>query len=252
MAHAGTTNFDLTDVPGRWFDAGVDIARTRSLSIAAHGEVIKFRQEGSIMGTLVWTVPDPPSPAPLERPEDMRPSRPCLRLLCPRLALLLSLMLLAGLAGCGPASSDNAPSLESRAGVGGLPLSKQGPSPHNAPFTPVTPAASPVPLASGNETGSASGRETVPGGDSPHAVAVPSSKPADPVDTLVVPAWMAKELDSPDVGVRLRALETWVLSAPPGAVDPLILAYEDKDERVRARAMELIEQDWARKAEAEQ
>ncbi len=79
MAHAGTTNFDLTDVPGRWFDAGVDIARTRSLSIAAHGEVIKFRQEGSIMGTLVWTVPDPPSPAPLERPEDMRPSRPCLR-----------------------------------------------------------------------------------------------------------------------------------------------------------------------------
>jgi hypothetical protein len=62
---------------------------------------------------------------------------------------------------------------------------------------------------------------------------------------------MAKELDSPDVGTRLRALETWAQSAPPGAVDPLILAYEDKDERVRARAMELIEQDWARAADAE-
>ena len=62
---------------------------------------------------------------------------------------------------------------------------------------------------------------------------------------------MAKELNSPDVGVRLRALETWVQSAPPGAVDPLILAYKDKDERVRARAMELIEEDWAREPEAE-
>jgi hypothetical protein len=31
----------------------------------------------------------------------------------------------------------------------------------------------------------------------------------------------------------------------------LILAFEDKDERVRARAQQLIEQDWARKAEAE-
>ena len=63
---------------------------------------------------------------------------------------------------------------------------------------------------------------------------------------------MAKELDSPDVGYRIRALETWAQSAPPGAVDPLIMAYEDKDERVRARAMELIEQDWARAADAEQ
>ena len=72
------------------------------------------------------------------------------------------------------------------------------------------------------------------------------------MDALVVPEWMAKELNSPDVGARIRALETWVQSAPPGSIDPLILAYEDKDERVRARAMELIEQDWARAADAEQ
>ncbi|SRR5712692_3207339 len=248
MAHAGTTNFDLTDVPGRWFDAGVDIARTRSLSIAAHGEVIKFRQEGSIMGTLVWTVPDPPSPAPLERPEDMRPSRPCLRLLCPRLALLLSLMLLAGLAGCGPASSDNAPSPESRASVGGSLLSEQGPLPRNDAFTPK---ASPLPLALVNGTGSASGTGTVPGGDSLHAVSVPSSESPHSVDGLVVPEWMDQKLNSPNVRVRLRALETWAQSAPPGAVDPLILAFEDKDERVRARAQQLIEQDWERKADAE-
>jgi HEAT repeat protein len=63
---------------------------------------------------------------------------------------------------------------------------------------------------------------------------------------------MAKELDSPDVATRIRALETWAQSAPPGAVDPLIAALDDNDERVQARAMELIDQDWARTADAEQ
>ena len=181
---------------------------------------------------------------PPERSEDMRPSRS-------RLALLLSLTLLAGLVGCGQTSSDKASSLESRASVGGQPLSKQGPSPGSNPLTPVTPAASPVPLASGDKPGIPSGKETVTGGERPLAVPAPSSQPADSVDALVVPAWIAKELDSPDAGARIRALETWVQSAPPGSIDPLILAYEDKDERVRARAMELIEQDWARAADAE-
>ena len=179
-----------------------------------------------------------------ERSEDMRPSRSCQ-------ALFLSLLLLAGLAGCGQTSSDSAPSLGSRASVGGPPLSKQGPSPGNNPLTPVTPAASPVPLASGDKPGIPSGKGTVPGGDRPPAVTVPSSQSADSADALVVPAWMAKELDSPDAGVRIRALETWVQSAPPGSIDPLILAYEDKDERVRVRAMELTEQDWARAGNAE-
>ena len=62
---------------------------------------------------------DPASTTSPERSEDMHPPRPCPYLLCPRLALLLSLMLLAGLASCGPASSDNAPVLELRANVGG-------------------------------------------------------------------------------------------------------------------------------------
>jgi len=61
---------------------------------------------------------------------------------------------------------------------------------------------------------------------------------------------MAQKLNSPKVRVRLQALETWAQSAPPGSIDPFILAFEDKDERVRARAQQLIEQDWARKAEA--
>jgi HEAT repeat protein len=56
---------------------------------------------------------------------------------------------------------------------------------------------------------------------------------------------MAQKLNSPKVRVRLQALETWAQSAPPGAIDPLILAFEDPDPRVRARAQQLIEQDWA-------
>jgi hypothetical protein len=168
---------------------------------------------------------------PHEQSEDMR-------LLRSYLAILLSLMLLAGFAGCGPASSDNAPNLESSASVG-------GPSPRNDAFIP---AASPQ--ASVNRPDSASGMETVAEVDSPHAVSVLSSEPGHPIDGLVVPEWMAQKLSSPKVRVRLQALETWAQSAPPGAVDPLILAFEDKDQRVRARAQQLIEQDWARKAEA--
>ena len=167
----------------------------------------------------------------------MRPSRSCL-------AMLVTLMLLTGLAGCGPASSDNTPSLGPNASMDGPSLSKQGSSPRNDAFTS---AASPVSLASANGTGTG----TVSQGDSSHAVPVIPPEPGHPVDNLVVPAWVAKELDSPDARVRLRALESWVQSAPPGMVDRLILALEDKDERVRARAMELVEQAWAREAEAE-
>jgi hypothetical protein len=99
----------------------------------------------------------------------------------------------AGRAGCGPASSDNAPNLESRTNVGGPPLSKQGPSRRNDAFTP---AASSLPFASVNGTGSASGTGTVLGGDSPHAVHVLSSEPGHPLDGLVVPEWMAQKLNS--------------------------------------------------------
>jgi len=168
------------------------------------------------------------------------------------LTLFLCLMLLAGLAGCGQASSDKAPSLESRASVGVPPPSKQGPSSGNNPLTPVTPAAAPVPLASENKTDIVAGNGTVPGGGGPSTAPVPSTKSADSPEPPVVPAWMAKELDSPDVATRIRALETWAQSAPPGAVDPLIAALDDNDERVQARAMELIDQDWARTADAEQ
>lgn len=90
-------------------------------------------------------------------------------------------------------------------------------------------------------------------GDSSKTAPAPSAKSADPMDTLVVPAWIAKDLNSPDAGTRLQALETWVMFAPAGSIDPLIQAYaSNDDDRVRARAMELIEQDWAHAAGAGQ
>lgn len=70
---------------------------------------------------------------------------------------------------------------------------------------------------------------------SPQAVPDLSSEPGHPVWGLVVPELMAQKLNSPNVRVRLRALEAWARSTPPGAVDPFILAFEDPDERARAR-----------------
>lgn len=66
----------------------------------------------------------------------------------------------------------------------------------------------------------------------------------NPARPLVVPEAPAKELASPDIQVRLQVLDRWRHSAPIGAVDPLMVALEDEDERVQARALELLVQDW--------
>jgi len=178
----------------------------------------------------------PSSPALSERFEQRPPRPPSRHLPTARCALLASLMLCGGLAGCGPAS-DNPPNVGPQASVDRL-------FPRNDAFAPP---AHPLPLASINGAMSASGRGTAPEVDSPHALPV-LSEPTHPVEGLVVPESMAQRLNSPSVHVRLRALEAWARDAPPGAVDPFILAFEDKDERVRARAQKLLEQDWARKA----
>lgn len=99
------------------------------------------------------------------------------------LILLLGLMLLAGVAACGPAPSDQAPSLESRASVAGpseLPaLLPKNPSPHSAPLA-SNPAS---PLAEQQD------------------------EPAPLPEQLVLPQWIAQALDAPEVPVRLRVLD---------------------------------------------
>ena len=169
----------------------------------------------------------------------MRPLRPCLRVLCPRLAWRLNLLLLVGLSACGPAPSDHAPSLEPRASLGGPsespPVSQPSPSSHH---DPVTPAASPVPLAAPL----ASNHEPAP-----EAQEAPAPLP----EHLVLPQWIAQALASPEVPVRLRALDLWAQQGPEAPLDPLVVALDDKDDDVRAKAMALIERQWAVAQEAE-
>jgi len=154
-----------------------------------------------------------------------------MRLSVLHLAWLLGLMLLAGPSGCGSSSPGDPANVESHAAMAEPSPSAQAPVSGNAT---ATLAATPVPLASGlSPAGHGEARQA---------------------ETLVDPAWMAKELDSPDIQVRLRALDRWGQQAPTGSVDVLLLALEDEDERVQARALALIEQDeqdWVRAQAAE-
>ncbi len=140
----------------------------------------------------------------------------------PRLAWLLVLLFFAGLAACGPASSGNAPNLEPGASIGDLPMSPKG---------------------------------SILGTDQINLVTIPSptsaarDASARPDEPLVVPEWIATGLASPDVHVRLHVLDRWVQQDRTGSVDPLMLALNDPNERVRTRALQLIEQDWAKAAE---
>ena len=206
----------------------------------------------------------------------MRLSRLSLLPVCLRLMLPMSLLLIAGLSGCGPASPDNAPTLGSRASQGESALSQKNQPPRTDPFAlaPSSATASLVPLASENGMGPVPEKGRAPvGGDSPNAApipsakqvnpkdtlvtvperetpSIPSAKSANPMDALVIPEWIAKDLHSPDVDTRLRALETWAKTTPTGSIDPLNLATGNDDARTLARALELIEQDLARTAEA--
>ena len=152
----------------------------------------------------------------------MRPLRPCVNLLCPRLALLLGFLLLVGLSGCGPAPSDHAAHIEPQASVAA----------HEA-------------RGAGRAGGSSEG--LVPLASSHAPLAAPARSAAPPS----VPLWMAPAPASPEVPGRLRALETWAQQPRTGSVDPLLLAVDDPDERVRAQAFALLDDDWARELAAE-
>lgn len=75
---------------------------------------------------------------------------------------------------------------------------------------------------------------------------------AKPPEHVVLSESIAKELDSPDVSVRLRALDLWVQQGPKASLDPLVVALDDEDETVRAKAMALIEQQEAIEPEREE
>ena len=149
-----------------------------------------------------------------------------MRLRRSRLVWLLGLMFLAGLGACGPAPSDRTSSLEQGASLGGP--SRSPSVSQSAPATrtdPVTPTASSAPLLSSR---------------SPDV-----HVQAHPTETLIGPDWMSAALASPDVRVRLWALDHWEQQAPRESIDLLIAALDDEDEDVQARASEILERFWA-------
>ena len=153
---------------------------------------------------------------------------------------LLALALLAALSGCGPAPSDQAPSRESRASVArpseSPPVSQSSPSVHNDPVTPV---ASPAPLAA-------------PLASNPAPAPDQQDEPAPLPKQLVLLQWIAQALDAPEVPVRLRVLDLWGQQGPEAPLDPLVVALDDADDDVRTKAMAIIERHWAVAQEVEQ
>ena len=153
------------------------------------------------------------------------------------IAVLVTLSL-AGLSGCGPAGPDHAPSLESHASLG-VPAKSQAAIqgtavPRNGPFTL---AARPGPLIGLPWSNQA-----------PIAV---QEEPAPMPEQLVLPTWIAQALDAPKVSVRLQALDMWAQQGAQAPLDPLVAALDDEDDGVRAKAMAIIEQNWALNQETE-
>jgi len=153
------------------------------------------------------------------------------------IAALFSLNL-AGLLGCGSAVSDNASSSKSRASLSAPPKSQpvlQGTAvPLNGPFALTTSPGSLAGIAWSNQ-----------------APVANQEGPAPMPERLVLPTWIAQDLDAPEVSVRLQALDMWAQQGTQAPLDPLVVALDDEDDDVRAKAMAIIEQNWAIEEDAD-
>lgn len=148
--------------------------------------------------------------------------------LLPLLAWLLIPMLLSWLSGCGPAGPEDTANPESHASLNKAPE----PPPVSRPNQNSTSVAPPAPSVQ-NQTLASVGKEE------------------PPPEELVLPTWIAQALVTPDVSVRLRALDMWAQQGTQAPLDPLIVALDDKDEDVRMKAMTILEENWAAEQEAD-
>ncbi len=196
------------------------VERMKTLAVA-HSEMIVVGCSSNFVGAS---------------PTDMRPLSLCIHLLYLRPAWFLGLILLSGLSGCGPAASDHATSLEPRASLG-TPSKSQSVSQHSHSLVSRNyqspPSASYAPLAA--ETGAS------------HSTA-PAAQ--EEPEQLVLPTWIAQALKAPEVSVRLQALDMWASQGAEASLDPLVVALDDENDDVRAKAMAIIEQHWAVEDEA--
>jgi len=156
----------------------------------------------------------------------------------PGMIAVLFYLNLVGLSGCGPAASDHAPNPQTHASLGApsdsRPVLQGTVVPRNGPFTL---AASAGPLAAPPTSYQAS--------------AAAQEEPTPLPDHLALPLWIAQALDAPEVSVRLQALDMWAQQGAQAPLDPLVVALDDEDDDVRAKAMAIIEQNWETEQEAE-
>lgn len=147
--------------------------------------------------------------------------------------MLLAVSLVVGLVGCGPPTQEEPVRTIASAARGGL-------------LVPAREGNSLIPVA------------TTPPSDRPSRPSLTtdprpdaSEEPASLPEFLVLPEWIARALDAPDVQVRLQALDRWAQQGPSASLDPLVVALDDEDEAVQAKAMAIIEQHWAAEQAAE-
>lgn len=134
---------------------------------------------------------------------------------------------LAGLSGCGPATPDYSQSLDSRAD---LSASSKSQSVTQHPWSPVK-----------NSINQAVGRPSESRNTQPQTQVEIPPQP----EHLAVPVWIAQALDAPEVSVRIQALDTWAQQGSQAPLGPLVVALDDENDDVRAKAMEIIERHWA-------
>ena len=133
------------------------------------------------------------------------------------LLLVFSLTLLTGFTGCGPPSSDNAPSLAPGLRVGEPP--------------PASPAEEDRHIS--KPAGSPPAETPNPKTDGPNKVSA-SIAPQ-------IPDSVAKDLNSPYASLRLGALNHWEANGATAPLDAVFEALQDENEAVQAKAMEIIE-----------
>ena len=153
-----------------------------------------------------------------------------MRVLLVRLTLLVALAWSTSLSGCGPPTTGEPSNTTSSAAVGGP---SDAPAPAGEGSSQVQVAATPP-----SDSPSRPSLTTEPRPDV-------TQEPAPLPEHLILPEWIASALDSPEVHVRLRALDRWAQQGPTAPLDPLVVALDDEDDEVRTKAMAIIEQQWA-------
>jgi len=154
------------------------------------------------------------------------------RLSRPYLTVLLSLMLLAGLTGCGQAGSGNTPGLEARSSTSGS--AGQG----GKTLIPADQGDKPLAKSAVTPDNSATVEDK-------KIKSVEEKKSA----ALPVPDAIARDFESPYARIRLQALDYWATQGTKAPLDPLLEALEDEDEEVRTKAAKIAEEKWGIKQE---